>query len=1093
MTTPRLGAVSFLLTLALSLAPAVLAAQPDRIQGPIEGDRAVVLKGALMGMIHPGARPEDDRGALDPATRIHGVKLVLGQTDEEAADLERLIEAQRNPASPDFQNWLSPEEYGARFGLSANDLGRIASWLESQGFAIEQVARAGNWITFGANAGQIAATFRAELDRYEAGGEKHFANASEPSIPASLAGIVIAIRGLDDFHPKPQRVSNGLQPDFNATDGSHYLAPADLAAIYDIQALYAAGFDGTGQKLAIAGQTDVNIADLRAFRAKFSLPAKDPQMVLAGADPGVSAGDQIEADLDLEWSGAIARGATIVYVYSPDVLESLQYAIDQNLAPVISMSYGGCEVGSPGSVRTLAQQANAQGITWMNAAGDSGAAGCDASSETIAIHGPSVTFPADLPEVTAVGGTEFNEGNGAFWSNQNGAGFGSAISYIPEIAWNDTALGHGLASGGGGASAVFTKPAWQTGPGVPNDGARDVPDVSLAASGAHDSYLIYVNGGLMALGGTSVASPSFAGIAAILNQYLRSKGGSAKPGLGNMNPALYALAQNTPGIFHDVIGGNNIVPCAAGVTGCVSGSYGYKAGPGYDLATGLGSVDAYNLVTRWTALTPGVSTNLGLSASPAGISQTGTTRLTATVSAVTGTSTPAGTITFTSGSVTLGSAPVAGSGATASAGLSVKGNALDAGVNTITAAYTGSAGFGSSTATATVTVTAPAPVATTITVTANPVSIAPAGSTVLTATVRPASGSAAPTGTVAFAAGNTLLGTATLAASGSGAIATLTVKGTNLVAGANRIVASYAEVGNFGASATAPVTVTVASPAIATATMTTTTVSVDRPTVAESGTVSVTALVKPASGNAAPTGTVTFSSGNTSFGAVPLSSGGSTAGVTLPIKAAYLATGPNTITVVYSGAYSGVPGFAGSSGAVRVTVNPPDPSVAATQMSLGASPANIAATASVRLTATLTAFTGSVSFTAGSVVLGSAPVLAQGNYGIAFLTVKGSSLAAGANTIKATYTAKGNVGSAMANVIVTVTPIAQSASTQLTVTVKAATGNNSPGGTVTLAAAKTSLGSAVLAGTGGTATATLTLRGNGLLREQYHHRSLRGR
>ena len=434
-------------------------------------------------------------------------------------------------------------------------------------------------------------------------GEAHFANATDVWIPASLDGIVTGIRGLDDFRPKPRRATTARLPEFNASDGSHYLSPDDLAVIYDIQPLYAAGFDGTGQKLVIAGQTDVNLTDLRAFRTEFNLAPKDPQLVLVGKDPGTSQADLIEAHLDLEWSGAVARNATIIYVYSQNVFESLQYAIDQNLAPVMSLSYGGCEQGSPTSFRTMAQQANAQGITWFNASGDSGAAGCDAGA-VLASQGPAATFPADIPEVTAVGGTEFNEAGGTYWSTQNNANLKSALSYIPEKAWNDTQAGGSLAASGGGASTIYTKPWWQTGSGVPKDNARDVPDVSLTASATHGGYVMYSGGTLLSAGGTSAASPAFAGMVSILNHYLSAKGAISKPGLGNINPALYTLAQNTSGIFHDITAGNNIVPCAAGSKGCVNGSFGYTAGPGYDLATGLGSVDAYNLVTKWIGLPP---------------------------------------------------------------------------------------------------------------------------------------------------------------------------------------------------------------------------------------------------------------------------------------------------------------------------------------------------------------------------------------------------------------------------------------------------------------------------------------------------------
>ncbi len=779
--------------------------QQDRIQSPIGRNETVVLQTAL----NPQARPGNDRGELDPSFTLRDVKLVLGQTKVQTADLERLLEAQRDSSSPDYRNWLSPEEYGDRFGLSEGDIAGLTSWLESEGFIVERVARARNWITFSGSAGQIEAAFRTELHRYEVGGEQHFANATEPSVPASLDGIVVAIRGLDDFRPRPLTGRVATRPDFAGPNGSHYLAPADLATIYDIQPLYEATFDGSGQKIVVAGQTDINLAETRAFRSEFNLPAKDPQLVLAGADPGVSPDDQTEAYLDLEWSGAVARNATIVYVYSQNVFESVQYAIDQNLAPVISVSYGGCEIGTSTSYRTMAQQANAQGITWMNASGDSGAAGCDAG-EKIATHAPAVTYPADIPEVTAVGGTELNEGGGSYWSNS-----GLALSYIPEKAWNDTSLGDGLAAGGGGASAIYAKPSWQTGPGVPNDQARDVPDVSLAASGAHDAYVIYGNGGLMAIGGTSAATPSFAGIVAILNQYLVAGGELLKPGLGNLNPLLYSLAQSATGSFHDITTGNNVVPCAAGVEGCVAGSYGYQAGQGYDPATGLGSVDAWNLVTKWSTVPAAQSTKLVLSASPAGISQNAATQLTATVSAATGV--PAGTVAFSLGNTPLGSAALAGVGTTAAASLSVKGTALAIGANTITASYTGAANFSASAATVVVTVTAAA-IATSTTISANPANIAQSGSTVLTATVKPASGSAAPGGTVTFTAGNTQLGTAPLAESAAGATATLTVKGVNLAIGADSISASYGGASGFSASASTPLSVTVTAPPVATTT-----------------------------------------------------------------------------------------------------------------------------------------------------------------------------------------------------------------------------------------------------------------------------------
>jgi hypothetical protein len=754
----------------------------------------------------------------------------------------------------------------------------------------------------------MASAFHTEIHRYEVDGEMHFANAMAPSIPAAFAGVVSELRGLDDFRPKPPRATVKLNPAFNSANGMHYLAPDDLATIYDIAPLYQAGFNGTGQKLAIAGQTDINLSDIRGFRTQFNLAANDPQLVLYGPDPGVSTSDQIEADLDLEWSGAVARNARIVYVYSQNVFESLQYAIDQNIAPVISVSYGGCESGSPSSLRTVAQQANAQGITWMNSAGDSGAAGCDFGAQS-ATHGPSVTFPADIPEVTAVGGTEFNEGSGSFWSAQNSANYGSALSYIPEKAWNDSALGGGIAASGGGASAMFAKPWWQTGPGVPADQARDVPDVALSASGDHDGYVIYASGGLMAIGGTSASSPSFAGIVALINQYVVAKGSQLKAGLGNINPNLYSLAQNTTGVFHDITVGDNIVPCTSGSTGCVSGSFGYKAGPGYDLVTGLGSVDANNLAAKWASQSALTGTTTALAASPASIAQSATTQLTATVTPVSGTNPPSGSVAFTAGTVSLGSAAVVTSGSSAKAVLTVKGSSLASGNNTIAASYTATGSFNNSTGSAVVNVVVPA-VGTTTVVTASPASIAATGTTLLTATVKAASGSSTPTGSVTFNLGSKSLGTATLAVSGGVATATLTVTGASFATGNNSVVATYGGSASFAASTSAAAAVNVAASLVST----TLTVTANPASIAQSAATVLTATVKAASGTTTPSGTVTFTTGKTTLGTAALTSSGTAA---LTINGSSLASGSNVVTAAYGGSAA----LSASTGSVTVSVS----------------------------------------------------------------------------------------------------------------------------------------------------------------------------
>ncbi len=706
------------------LAASNLIAQQDRIAARIDGSRSIRLDGSR----NPQARPELDLGPAEPSQELAYVTLMLQPSPAQQSALEGLLANQQTPSSPDYRKWLTPEQYADRFGLTRNDIARIVGWLESAGLKVNDVARGRHWITFTGTAARVGSAFRTEIHRYGVDGGVHYANATEPSVPAALAGIVAAIRGLDDFPEHSDHVSRPADlPDY--TNGTtHSLAPDDFATIYHVDALYQQGIDGTGQKIAIVGRTDISIADVRAFRSRYNLPANDPQVVLVGPDPGSNSADQGEAYLDIEWAGAVARNATIIYVNSASVRTSAQYAVDQNLAPVMSYSYGTCEEQSSTTFRAIAQQAAAQGITWMASSGDAGANNCDPhTSVPQSTKGLGANYPASIPEITAVGGTMFNEGRGTYWG-ANGANLNSALSYIPEVAWNETnAALSGLAASGGGASIFFTKPAWQTGPGVPNDNARDLPDVSLSAA-IHDGYrtLFTVSGALTSYinAGTSASSPSFAGIVALLNQYLVAHGALSQPGLGNINPALYRMAQHTADVFHDITGGNNQSPCAQESPNCVNGLSGYMAGPNYDLVTGLGSVDALNLVTEWSANT-GTATTTQLTSNFSSVDLNGVLRLTATVSAAG--STPTGTVSFTLGNndTSLGSATL--SAGTAS--VSVPANLLTVGSDTLWAEYSGDPNSSGSSGSVAVAVTLPATGSVVVvTATPNPVYQSPVSS-----------------------------------------------------------------------------------------------------------------------------------------------------------------------------------------------------------------------------------------------------------------------------------------------------------------------------------------------------------------------------
>ena len=605
---------------------------PDRIVGPIAGSPAVWLEDNRRTIF----RPENDLGPVADSLKLENISLTFKLTESQQADLAALLEAQQNRTSSQFHQWLSPEDYAEKFGLSQNDINKVVAWLEAEGFKVTQTARSRRWISFTGTAAQVRAAFQAEIHNYSIYGRTYFSNASEPAVPAIIADVVLGLHGLDNYPLHPHGVFRQIhaqpQPNFTSSlTGNTFVSPHDFAIIYDVQNLYNAGIDGTGQSIAIVGQTDLynNGSDITTFRTASGLPPNTPHVILipGATDPGVVSIDIDEASLDVEWAGAVARNAAIYYVNGGNsgVFDAFQYVVDNKTAPVISISYGQCEAvwklnGDLQLMESLAQQASSQGQTIVVAAGDSGAADCDFSSNpsspvTIATQGLAVDFPASSPYVTGMGGSEFYEGLGDYWqaaTSATGDILTSALSYIPETVWNDTSSpqnpSHQILAGGGGVSIIFPKPVWQTGTGVPDDGFRDVPDLSLNASPLHDPYVVCIVGScvngyrnadqtLTVAGGTSMAAPTFAGIVALINQQMKTPGGQ-----GNVNPTLYSMAQTSPAAFHDIVAGDNIVPCLVETTDphCPpSGEVGYTAGLGYDQASGLGSLDAFNLVMEW--------------------------------------------------------------------------------------------------------------------------------------------------------------------------------------------------------------------------------------------------------------------------------------------------------------------------------------------------------------------------------------------------------------------------------------------------------------------------------------------------------------
>ncbi|MGC1433441.1 MAG: S53 family peptidase, partial [Candidatus Sulfotelmatobacter sp.] len=467
----------------------------DRITSFIDDDQRVTLRGN----VHPLAQAQYDAGAVAPDFPMEHMLLTLLPDSTQQDVLNQLVDAQHNPESPYYHQWLTPEQYGERFGVSDADTAQIVSWLQEHGMQVEEVTAGRRSIIFSGTAAQVQTAFHTAIHTYKIGDEVHHANVNDPEIPAALVQVVGGVVSLHDFHSEPM---HGLvrkpSPDFSS-GGAYYLAPADFATIYDLNPLYQQSITGSGQSVAIVARSNINIADARQFRTFFGLPANDPQIIVNGTDPGIwSANEETEADLDVEWSGAVARSATIKFVVSKSTNSSdgvdlsAQYIVNHNLAPVMSTSFGLCEasLGSSGNsfLNSLWQQAAAEGITVFVSSGDSGAAGCDSASALTATHGRAVNGLCSTPYSVCVGGTEFNDlaNPTLYWSPSNSSGTqASALSYIPEIFWNASGPDYGLWASGGGASAVYAKPSWQAGTGVPADGKRDVPDVALSSAG-HD-------------------------------------------------------------------------------------------------------------------------------------------------------------------------------------------------------------------------------------------------------------------------------------------------------------------------------------------------------------------------------------------------------------------------------------------------------------------------------------------------------------------------------------------------------------------------------------------------------------------------------
>jgi subtilase family serine protease len=989
-----------------------------RIVNPIDESQLTSLKGNT----HPAANSANDRGAVSPSLSMGDLILVLSRSQEQQAAFDRFVASQYDPTSPNFHQWLTPEQVGQNFGPSETDIAAISNWLTGHGFTVNEASKDRMTIRFGGTAGQVQSAFHTEIHNLVVKGVPHIANMSDPQIPAALAPAIVGIKQLHDFFPKAQHTVGHkvtlnsetgkwqrtastpvaaatpggkgepltVRPQFGINLGSGSSAelledvvPYDFATMYNVLPLWNAGINGSGQTIAIAGTSLINLSDVATFRSTFGLPAyttsNQPNQISVNGNFAVQCtstsptancgiGDLTENTLDVEWSGAVAPAAQIVLAVtgynsnSPNldtVYSSANYVISNNTAKILSVSYGGCErsQGTAGNVSyyDLWQTAASQGISVFVSSGDSGSALCDDGLDGeygtpwAAEYGLSVNGLGSTPYNTSVGGTDLNWGTTAspYWGSTNSSTTGaSALNYVPEVPWNDTCSnplalsylenvassvkysgvkdaetacnfiandslsifqqyvyqgtntpvditefvdpvgGSGGASGcivnttsssffgactagstsapnGAGSIALvnngWPKPTWQAGvSGIPNDGVRDLPDVSFFAGNGFlgSATVICISAGGAScvvppltsetveptgeeLGGTSVGTPQMAGVMALVNQ----KAGSPQ---GLATPQLYALAakQSYSGCsaesatngngcyFNDIDTGTIAMPCDYGAAngglfynsagqpyvgtqqpGVVSPNCtpidsgdtvaiqsGFAATSGYDQSSGLGSLNVANVVNHWATNT-GLLTPVIILASSSTVPVNLSLNVTATVSG--SGATPTGSVTLSGGGL---KSPLTGTLSSGADTITVPANSLTVGTDTLNVAYSGDSNYAASaTNTIQVTVTAVAELSPVITVTPAQNSITTGSSLVVTGSVTGSGGTA--TGSVVLSGGGYTSPSTALSAG----TYSITIPAGGLIAGSDTLTVTYTPAsGSLYAEATSPpATVTV--------------------------------------------------------------------------------------------------------------------------------------------------------------------------------------------------------------------------------------------------------------------------------------------
>jgi kumamolisin len=554
--------------------------KPSKLLGLLIGALGVAATGAaapigssmvnLNGTLRPEISKIRPLGHHDPQSKMQvTVALKLRNTDE----LDRFLAEVNDPASPRYHHFLTPAEFKAEYGPTANQVNAVVQYLGSRGLHVQDVSRDNLLIHVKGDSGSIERGFGIRINDYSFQGRKVFAASAEAQMRPDVARYVESVIGLDDlarFKPHLARAHacDGGPNVCVSSDPSHAIShgPVEIATAYDWPSITDTS-NGSGVTIAIGTAESSGIGsspDFNVFWDFYGLPHHSISAIAVDGNSGLTDGT-IESTLDVEYSGAMAPGANIVlYVADvatlPDLIDVYEAVADDNTAQIFSTSWGLMEsswtTGQLRSADNIFRQMAAQGISAFAAAGDDGS-----SDDRGNPSGPAIAdFPSSNPYVLAAGGTNLQ-------LNTDG-------TIADESAWNELSAGFGAT--GGADSAFYPKPPWQTGTGVPGSNHRKTSDLSMDAD-PETGYVVYEAGSWqLGNGGTSFVAPELAGLFAVKVSQTGSRFGQAAP-------AVYAAANgaNYASDFNDVTSGDNGA---------------HSAGTGWDYPTGWGSPNATNLL-----------------------------------------------------------------------------------------------------------------------------------------------------------------------------------------------------------------------------------------------------------------------------------------------------------------------------------------------------------------------------------------------------------------------------------------------------------------------------------------------------------------